>query len=343
VLNKGKFMFDTKTLDPEKVTFTKIVSPGVRFKDRIIISLDDIHNPPLKKDNSVRSAGKNVQHIQRLETSFTNGIDYSLMPPTVREHTSIESGHITKYSIVTGHHRFEALRNLGFIEWIFDIYEIPADGQYGYEDAVRTFQLTENDHRPSYASTEADVVNTVVRLISHSSKLVSPEEASIKNYVDSVCRNMHHNTRAKVVRDVVRKLAKNGCLVYRDFLTYTAQDVQDFLAKNTDYVCGGNFDFKRKKHGWSVLEGYEYEFMVNAAKKYHDTGVESYFTIHTKSPTEKFSVQDKRKKMVNQFAELENTLLSVFEYYEKHKKFPWNVEGALPQDMTANEEVYIKI
>lgn len=335
-------MFDTKTLDPKKVTFTEITSPGVKFKTRIVISLDEIYVPPIKKDNSVRANGKNIPHVQRLKTSFANGIDYSMMPPTVRENTRIDDGVITKYEIVTGNHRFEALRELGYTEWIFDVYVIPTGGQYGYEDAVRTFQLKENDHKPSFSNSEADVVHTIVKLIAHSSKLVTPDEDSIKNYVDDVCQNMHHGTKAKIVRDVVRQLTKNGCMVYRDVITYTAQDVEDFLSKNTDYVCGGNFDFKRKKIGWSVLEGYEYEFLVNATRRFSETGTESYFTLHTKSPTEKYDVKERRKKMVQQFGELEQSLIKVFEYYETNGKFPWSIEGYLPQDIGGKEDNYIK-
>ena len=335
-------MFNTKTLDASKVTFGEIKSPGVKFVKRIKINLEEIYNPPLKKDNSTRTSGKNFQHIQRLENSFSNGIDYSKMPPTVRLSSQINDGKITKYELVTGNHRFEALRNLGFNEWIFDLYEIPSEA-YGYEDSIRTFQLKENDHTPSFSNSEQDVVNTIVRLIAHSSKLVEPNQDSIKDYVNSVCSNIHHNTKAKIVKDVIRQLIKNGCNVYRDVITYTAKDVEDFLSNNTDYVCAGNFDFKREKYGWSVLEGYEYEFLVNAAKRFAEKNVESYFTIHTKSPTESYDVNDRRKKMVQQFESLESALVKVFEYYTKNGKFPWKIEGALPQDIGNNEEKYIKM
>lgn len=335
-------MFDTKTLDPLKVTFDQIKSPGVTYVNRQVIKLDEIYNPPLKKDNSTRTNGKNIAHVQRLANSFSNGIDYSKMPPAIRVDSKIIDGKITKYEIITGNHRFEALRTLGFTEWIFDIYDVPCS-VYGYEDSIRTFQLKENDHAPSYSSSENDVVNTIVRLIAHSSKLVEPNEDSIREYVNDVCANVHGNTKSKIVKEAVRQLIKNGCNVYRDVITYTAKDVEDFLSKNTDYVCSGNFDFKRKKYGWSVLEGYEYEFLVNAAKRFSEKGIESYFTIHTKSPTETYDVNDRRIKMVEQIKYLEEALLKSADYYHKHGKFPWGVEGALPQDIGNGEEDYIKM
>jgi hypothetical protein len=333
-------MSNTSTLDPKKVTFTVIKTPGVRFTERRIISLDEIYIPPLKKDNSVRSKGKDALNVQKLQNSLYNGIDYSLMPPVVREVSRIVDGKIYKYELVAGNHRLEALRILGVIEWIFDIYELCLDG-FNYEDSIRTFQLVENNHAPSLSTTESDVVHTITRMIAHGSKLVKPTEDSICDYINTYCSNMHPQTRAKAVRDTIRQLTKTGCIVYRDVITYTAQDVLDFLGRNTDYVCGGNYDFKRKKIGWSVLEGYENEFIMNATRRFAETGYESYFTLHTKSPTEKYNVKDRRTKMVNQIKDIEGDLKKVFAFYQKTGKFPWNVEGYLPQDIAGNEENYI--
>ena len=74
-------MFDTKSIDPSLVTFTELKSPGVRKKNRLIIPFSEIYVPSLKSGdgNKVRTH-KNIPHIQRLEISFTQGIDYSQMP-----------------------------------------------------------------------------------------------------------------------------------------------------------------------------------------------------------------------------------------------------------------------
>lgn len=334
-------MLDTKSLDPSKILFGEIVSPGTKFLYRKVLKLNKIYSPSgTKSQNPTRSKGKSAQHIEKLKLSINSGIDYSEMPPVVMEKSRLEHGEITEYDLICGWHRMEALKQLGAEEWIFDVYEIPHGSEYGYEDAVRTLQLMENDHSPTFSSTEDDVVNTIVRLIANKSKLVEPIEDSIRDYVNLVCKNMHHGTKGKIVSDSVRKLITNGCQVYRDVVTYTADDVREWMKKNTDYVCGGEFDFKRKAYGWSVLEGYEYEFLVNAIKRYSDTGMNSYFTLHTKSPTEKFSVDDRRKKMKQQFSSLESDLLKVFEYYKKNKNFPWHIEGCLPQ-IVATEEKYI--
>jgi hypothetical protein len=335
-------MFNPKSIDPSLVTFSEIKSEGVKYKDRNIIDFSNIWIPPLKKYNSVRSRGKNVSHVQNLENSLSQGIDYSKMPPVVIRKVRNENGTITEYELVTGNHRMEAMRNLGFDSWVFDIYEIPF-GEYSYEDAIRTFQLRENNFAPSLSSTEEDVVAVVVRLVAHNSKLVRPDEDSIRNYVEDVCTFLHPQTKSKIVRDAIRQLQKNGQTVYQDVITYTATDVRDFLQKETDLQAFGEFDFKRKQYGWSVLEGYEYEFLISAARKFAETGQQSYFTIHTKSPTEKYSVNDRRTKIVNQFKTLEKDLLKCFEFYEKTGQFPWYVKGCLPQDIAAGEKKYIDL
>lgn len=335
-------MFDTKTIDPNKVTFTQIQSPGIRLKKRIPIKFSEINSPAIKTGNPVRMKGKNVPHIQRLEISFAQGIDYTQMPPSVIEKSNNDGGIITKYELITGNHSFEAMKNIGFDEWVFDIYELIPNSGYGYEDAIRTFQLKENNESPKLGSCEEDVVNIICRLIDHASKLVEAKEDSIKQYVDTVCTYMHWQTRAKIVRDTIRKLSKSGKNPYRDYITYTASDVGEFLQQNTDLVAFGEFDMSRQKTGWSILEGYEYEILMNAIKKYHTEKRESYFTLHTGSLTDKLSTaKEKRQKMINNLNNLENSLLSVFEYYQLNGKFPWHTMGALPQDVRGNETDYI--
>ena len=93
-------MFDTKSIDPRLVTFTELKSPGVRKKDRLTIPFSEIYVPSLKSGagNKVRTH-KNIPHIQRLEISFAQGIDYSQMPPTVIEKARIEDGEIKTFTV----------------------------------------------------------------------------------------------------------------------------------------------------------------------------------------------------------------------------------------------------
>jgi len=335
-------MFDINTLDPSKVTFGRYNTPGVKYLDRSIIDIFKIYIPPLK-DNPVRKKGKNYNNIQRLTESFRNGINYSKSPPIVREKVQLIDGHTYEYELIAGNHRLEALLANNYNKWIFDVYAITGDEKSTYEDSLRTLQLDENDHPPHLETSEDDAVNIICRLLDHNSKLVEPNCDSIRDYLDAHCKNMHGNTKAKVIRDVVRNMQKNGVAVYSDTVTYTPHDVNNFVQKTTDYVTSGEFDKKRKSFGWSVLEGYEYEYIMSAAKKFSETGSTSYFICHTKSPTEKYPLKEKRDKMVNNFQKLETALLDVMKYYLEHKTFPWQVVGFLPQDVKAGEQDLIVV
>jgi hypothetical protein len=83
---------------------------------------------------------------------------------------------------------------------------------------------------------------------------------------------------------------------------------------------------------------------MNAIKKYAQTGKESYFVCHTKAPTETMTLADRRVKMTDTFETLEDIILfSVVEFYNKNKRFPWQVEGFMSQDHDKKETGLITI
>ena len=327
--------FKTENLDKSKCILTKVQTPGVKYKETKIIKLDTIYVPPFT-DNPVRKKGKDLQHIDKLAISFSRGIDYAKRLPVVRKCNRIIDGVHYDYELVDGNHRMEALARNGYDEWLFDVYEIGLNG-VSYEDSLLTFQLDMNDHEPQLESTIDDVSNIIIRLINHKSKLVKNTEASIGEYVDTYCSNMHYQTRRKIVRTVVSQ-----CGAYQDVVTYTPHDLVRWINTYTDRKVGGEYDNKRKQHGWSVKEGYEYEYIMNAARKFYETGKESYFICHTKPPTEMESLYDKRAKILSKFEELEEALVEVFEFYQKNEKFPWKTVAFMPADKE-NEESMTKL
>jgi hypothetical protein len=329
-------MFVLNSLDLAKVTFAPVVSPGAKFDCNQILPLDEIYVPPMA-DNPVRKAGKNLVNIQKLTQSLSRGIQYDKMPPVVIKRSRIVNGKHYKYELVCGNHRFEALVNNGYDKWIFSIYQFGLNG-VSFEDSIRTFQLMENDHAPALESSDEDISNIISYLIAHGSDLVKNTEDSIREYVETYCKNKHFQTKAKIVKQAVRKSG-----AYQHVVTYTAADAFKWIDENTTYSVAGKLDAKRKKFGWTVLEGYEYEYVVSAINKFAESGKQSYFVCHTKAPTEKMNLTEKRKRMLESFAELEDNLISVFDYYEKNGKFPWNVEGFLPQDHKSNEKEFIRL
>jgi hypothetical protein len=173
-------------------------------------------------------------------------------------------------------------------------------------------------------------------MIAHGSKLVTNDEDSIRAFVNKFCKNKSANTKGAVVLKVIR-----ACGTYQDVVTYTAKDAFTWIAENTDYTVAGKLDRKRNKFGWTVLEGYQQEYVMNAIRKFSDTGKESYFVCHTKAPTDKMDLNDKRTNIVDSFEQIEIDLLKVMDFYSKNKRFPWNTEGFLPQDHKVNENTII--
>ena len=322
----------TPALDISKCTLPAITTPGAKFKTVKTINLNKIYVPPFT-NNPVRKKGKNLEHIDKLTISFSHGIDYTKRLPVVRKCNRIIDGKHYDWELVAGNHRMEALTRNGYQTWLFDVYEFGLN-VVSFEDSLLTFQLEENNHVPQLEASMDDAANIIIRLIEHKSKLVKNNEKSIGEYVDSYCGNMHHQTKGKVIRTVV-----SACGAYQDVVTYTPIDIVKWVNTYTNMSTSGDYDSKRKKHGWSVKEGYEYEYVMNASRKFFETGKESYFICHTKSPTEMEDLSDKRVKMLAKFQELEEALLDVFEYYEENGKFPWSVEGFLPADKKNQEDM----
>jgi hypothetical protein len=163
----------------------------------------------------------------------------------------------------------------------------------------------------------------------------------------------HGNTKNKGIKEAIRL-----CGTFVDFQTWTQSDIEKYVANvdnytdehfsgfssegSPQYVTGGHLDQTRDATGWSVKEGYEQEFVYNAAKKFRVEGErESYFLCHTKTPTEKQTVDSKRKGMVEKFSSIEKDLLAVFAFYQKYNRFPWHVEAFLPQDNSRDESDFL--
>jgi len=321
----------TKTLDPSKVTFDSIKSPGVNQIDRKVIPLSKIYIP--QTDNKVRKNRKNLPHIQKLIKSFQNGINYSKMPPVVRKKTQIVNGVTYEYELLCGNHRMDAFISCGFDEWIFDIYDVCLDG-YSYAESVSTLQLQENDHEPALSSTSDDIVNTICYLLDKGSVLVENTEASIDSYVETYCPNMHWNTKGKIVKQVI---AAKGS--YQDVITYTPNDLNNWIRNNSDYKNEGEYDKKRKMHGWTCRTRYEPDTVFSIIKKFRETGKESYIIAHTSAPTGSVTVDDKREAILYNFEKLNEAFVSVIDFYNKYGRLPWSVEGFLPQDVKAKEDM----
>jgi hypothetical protein len=330
---------DLSTFDRDWLLSNKslvIRAKGSRLKDYVIVDLSRVYCPPGSDRNPTRKDGLDEQNIKDLEQSFLNqGVIWSHKPMCVRWNPQVIDGVSYDYELIAGNHRFEALENIGQKSWYFAVYELAVDG-ISYSKSRMFFQLIENNHDPRKSSTMADIINATSWLVGRGE--LAADEKSVKEFIDETCFNKAATSRGQIVAAV---LQLNG--ISQSIVTYTTKGAANFIAKSTDYTNCGKLDKKRNKHGWTVKEGYEYEFIMSAVKKFAQTGKESYFVCHTKAPTETMTLEDKRQKMKDTFGTLEDSLITVVDFYNKKGRFPWEVEGFMAQDHDKEEKGVVKV
>jgi hypothetical protein len=335
--------FDYKTIDPNKLKRDPIQLSHVNFIERKIINLSEIYQPTID-DNPTRSVGKDQNKITHLQHIFAkNGIDYSLMPPVVNRINPRldDSGNMLYYELVSGHHRMDAIRNNKYDSWVFDVY----DG-VSARDVRWTLQIYENNHPVSNPTTAKDATKTILTLINEKSQFIPVDENgsyedSIKKYLEQYCSNMHFNTQYKVVKDCIRHLQDNDIMPYYDYYSYQKLDVIRYMENHTDLQIYGNYDNHYDQYGWTIQQGYESEYIMNAMKKYYNTGKISYFSLHTHTPTDESTLEERRQDMVENIHEYGSMIIECANYYKKHGKMPWYVMGFLPQDRRIEGQNYI--
>ena len=343
---------DTFELSPYgtiKVVHPLIISEGYMTTKKI--KLEDIYFPTNEKDapNNLTRPELDREKVSGFQVSLPTKPNWARPLMVVKEIKGglTIKGKTYRYMLVDGFHRYTALNKQLVESWIFDVYQIP-----NINDEV-DFQGLANDHDEFVRMKPAGWTNLLKFKVSLGTLTT---EQDMKDYMNKFV-NVTSYTKTKAVKDAVKDLK-----MWRDFVTYSYDEVNDFIDNLEDnypddiiekgldiYKLGGEIDTRRKSDvsgryecGWSVLYGYEDEYLFNAMKKYHETGNPSYFIKHfNKSPSLKSDIVKERAKMDKNFNELEDALVSTFKYYEKHGTFPWRDECWMPQDNTRGESMFI--
>jgi len=305
-----------------KVTAQLQETKGSTFIGYVALPLDEIYVPKndTSGENNPTRFRMNFGNVNLLAESFRKGgQDLSLKLPVVEKLPKPikRNGMIYTYRLVCGSHRHAAGIQAKMQSLTFSIFEFDNDC------SKLKFQLEENDHAPSYQATAQDIANTLVYAV-HKSFCENNEE-SMKEFASGL-NKVHGNTLNKAIQIAIRDT--NG---YQDYHVYTPKDVEEFADRN-EYVIAGRKDEARQRSGWFVKEGYEHEYITNALKKFSETELPSYFVGHTKSPTERKSLDEKRAGMIMEFQKLEKALDRVYEYKQEHNRYPWDLIGFLPQN-----------
>lgn len=331
--------FEQIELSIDNCKRTKLTSKGAEFKEVKELSLNKIYVPKTEKDrpNNIVRPDLDRKNVVNLEYSFkSTGIDYYQMLPVVKfiEGGTIVNGKILFYELAAGFHRWHALRNIGQLNWLFSVYE------FSDEEAKINFQKHENDHPPHKGHTSDGLANLLSWKVQNN-KIDNTEEAFKEELKDLKC---HHAMKGSAISKAIKS---NG--TWRDIKTYDAHDIKDFIEQSDNYsenespyTYYGQKDIERNMFGWSILEGYEPDIVMNAMKAYHEEGLESYFLGHTKLPTKKRDLVTKRKDIEDRVNNIGKYILDIAKYHDENNKFPWQIIRFLPQDNKNGEDKFIK-
>ena len=188
-----------------------------------------------------------------------------------------------------------------------------------------------------------EIANAILKLIA-CNELDSTEDA-IRTYLETYVPNSHHMTKSKVVKQVCNRTTIYRRVVTWDYanLVKAVSNVKYYTKGVARYIIGGIFDKKRNAVGWSVGEGYTYDYIYNALLKFYNEGKKSYFIHHVKTPTKKHNLAQKRAKIIKLIAEEEKAMIKAVEYYKENGVFPWHSEAFIFQDNENGEEGFLSI
>jgi len=326
-------------LQKKMVTRTLIVEKGhVKI---VQMNPEDIYVPIEDKDspNNITRMLLDPQNIDRLQISLMTP-DWSeplIAIEKIKGGLTVD-GKTYWYKLVAGYHRMSALKRQCVSDWLFDLYEFETS-----EERI-DYQAAENGHhKPRKEMGIEDWANYLSYKYKHG--WLKSKEDMVKQ-MNSICQNVHSSTKTGAIN---RAVSKNG--VHQDFVIRDWSEIQKFTNNPNNYTNGFTYAYKGNKDpnreeecGWTVKEGYEHEYIMNAIKKFHETRNTSYFVNWVKTPNDKFpTAKDKRELMSNNYDKLETSLISTIEYYNEHKTFPWRQEAWFPQDNTLKEDKFIKI
>lgn len=282
-------------------------------------------------DNPWRVKGQNSANSSDLAISFALGIDtrcdlpilYKLPVPKTGK-----NGVVITHGIIGGNHRTPILKSLGYTGYFFEIVELGADG-VGQLSAKTLAAMRDNHTKPRAPADNEDVARSVQAVVV--AKEIPNTEDDIRAFVKKCCPYFSNSRIGTITAIVCSRTSPATSFV--NWNAQTKEDFADTMQKKFKRTAHGKIDHKKNKHGFAMLDkGYFIKGVYHAMKKFKEDGKESYFIGHVKSPNSQGTLAENRLSIVNNVEEYKTMLLKVFAFYQKTGRFPFEVEGFLPQD-----------
>ena len=305
---------------------------GVQKIDRRLIELSRILAD--SKKNEARDGGTDPTLVEELKNSFSSGILYNEFLPIIEVMLipkKWNDGEMKHYQLVDGYNRINALKELGYTHYWFDVVEFDSKQ---YNLSRTTLALTSNSHAPSKSSNDKDIFNAVVLLVKGGD--LKRDFDVIKKYIKKTCRV--RNDRAHRLAD---KIATHVGAPSR-FVSWTPAMIKNDVGA-LEICSHGNLDVERNKYGWTTLEGYEPDTIMNAIAAFAKDGTESYIVGHVKTPDSKNNLIKKRQNMIANFEERKNAIIRLIDHYNETGRLPFELIGFLPQDIDENSKEMIPV
>ena len=307
------------------------------FLGRYILPLRDVYLETSNKSANVIRDGSSLdeRHIDRLMASMMSyGFKDDELPPVVVPYNEIVDGVLYKYRVKNaGAHRGESLTRLDASHWIFDLYNFDGDRW-----AETDFGLKDNNHTPALSTTRATLAKNIERMLDGGRwehiKGQKELEKVLHKYLTEVADLTHKSTRTSIITDVLEANPK-----YTDIVKYTSKTASEWVEQNTDFKQEGKYDSNLDACGWVVGAGYLHEKVWKAIRKFANENRKSYFVNHTVVPKGDDTLDSLRDQERKDLTKYEEELDKLFEYKQKHGKYPWWIHAFLPQDRGANDSI----
>lgn len=304
-----------------------MVAEGVQYVGMAFVPLSQIKNNP--DDNVVRVAGLDRAKVELLKLSLDNRIDYGCPLPVLERLPApvFFDGELRTWQVVDGYNRLEAMLQLGFTHYWYQIVEF-GNATVSAVLARTTAKLKLNTPPPSGGSSNHDIFAAVNNLVK--AKELKEDFNVIKQYIVETC--CVTPSRATLIADKI--CAHNG--VAKTFRQWTQTDIKKQLRNLPEKITShGVLDIARNQFGWTCLKGYEKDTFEQAIKKFAATSKESYVVGHVSNVNTRTDLDLEREKYVSNWEELEKAYIKFGEFVHKHKRLPINFMGFLPQESIA--------
>jgi len=308
------------------------VIKGLKFVERKCIDLDDILVD--SQNNKARYSNVDPGNVENLRYSYLDGIRYNEPLPILEKlkvSKKYDDGNMKFYELLDGFNRITALKSLGVTKYWFDIVEFDPT-QCDVYLARTTLSLLSNAHPPRAPSSEADIITAVSNLVSNGH--LENDVSIITDYLKKFWKQKGASKLANLVA------ARTGAKASNIYIWSSP------MIKNDTYVLGisthGNVDHTNGMHGWTCLESYEKDTIMNVVGKYYETGRKSYIVGHTKLPESTRDLQERRNRMKETIEFKLEQMVKFCEYYHANGKFPVEFLGFLPQSEDEDRTKIVK-